>query len=271
MLGIISELTLRVWRLPEARLGLVMAFPDVEAGLHALRTIMQRELRPAVVRLYDRIESLQRTQGREPFDRRPCLAILEFCGIEAMAGLERDLAAGLCKGFGAERADDTVYQEWQSHRFGSLSTSWHVRDYYTDTMEVVAAWSAVPGLYAASRDAVRAVCPDFHFGTHWSHVYPEVVCQYMTLRLPPMREERALRLLRSAWDRLQELCLAAGGSIAHHHGMGLFRNPWVRGELGETGLELLQGIKDQLDPGGLLLPGKLGLGPPVRGREGSGS
>lgn len=270
-LGIISELTLRIWRQPEARLGLVLAFPDLAAGLGALRTIMQSELRPAVVRLYDKTESLQRTRGREPFAKHPHLAIFEFCGIEAMAKLERELALGICQDFGAAQADGTIYEEWQAHRFGSLSTTWHVSDHYMDTMEVVAAWSALPGLYVASRDAVRALCPDFHFGTHWSHVYPEGACQYMTLRLPPMPEERALRLLRSAWDSLQELCLSAGGSIAHHHGMGLFRNPWLRDELGATGLGLLQGIKDHLDPGGLLLPGKLGMRPSARKLRGPGS
>lgn len=270
VLGIISELTLRIWRLPDTRLGLVVAFPAVTAGLDALRTIMQRELRPAVVRLYDETESLPRTRSRPPFDANPYLAFFEFSGMTAMAGLERDLAAAICRDFGAVETDDAIYQEWLPHRFGSLSTAWHAADHYMDTMETVAAWSVLPELYAASRDAVRDLCPDFHFGTHWSHVYPEGACQYTTLRLPPMSEERALHLLRSAWDRLQRLCLDAGGSIAHHHGIGLFRNPWLRAELGDKGFELLRHLKQQLDPGGLLLPGKLGLRPPAPGQDGEG-
>uniref|UniRef100_UPI0025A516B3 FAD-linked oxidase C-terminal domain-containing protein n=2 Tax=Enterobacteriaceae TaxID=543 RepID=UPI0025A516B3 len=62
------------------------------------------------------------------------------------------------------------------------------------------------------------------------------------------------------WDTIEGLTLDHGGSIAHHHGVGLFRNPWIRRELG-AGLDLLQTIKDALDPGNLLNPGKLGLRP----------
>ncbi|HUG58532.1 MAG TPA: FAD-linked oxidase C-terminal domain-containing protein, partial [Candidimonas sp.] len=57
---------------------------------------------------------------------------------------------------------------------------------------------------------------------------------------------------------VERLCLAHGGSIAHHHGAGLFRNKWLRDEL-NTGMDLLQILKDGIDPDNLLNPGKLGL------------
>ena len=97
-----------------------------------------------------------------------------------------------------------------------------------------------------------------HFGAHWSHVYPEGACQYMTLRLPPMAHEPALALHRRAWDRVLRLTLDHGGSIAHHHGAGWFRGPWMADELG-GGLPMLQAIKDALDAHNLCNPGKLGL------------
>ena len=57
---------------------------------------------------------------------------------------------------------------------------------------------------------------------------------------------------------LESICLELGGSIAHHHGVGVFRNEWLRQELG-VGLELLQILKDGMDPQNLLNPGKVGL------------
>jgi alkyldihydroxyacetonephosphate synthase len=99
-----------------------------------------------------------------------------------------------------------------------------------------------------------------YFGAHWSHIYAEGACQYMTLRLPPMDDDTALALHRKAWDTVERLCLAHGGSIAHHHGAGLFRNPWVREEI-NAGLDVLQAIKDGIDPHNLLNPGKIGLRP----------
>lgn len=258
-LGVVSEVTLRIWRLPEARLPAVLGFPSLGAGLAALRGIVQTELRPSIVRLYDETESLQRTRGQRPFEAHPCVAILEFSGPRALADVERRLALGICGSLGAVEGPVGLYDEWQAHRFGSYSTQWHAGGHYMDTVDVVAPWSRLESLYRSCRDAVEGLSPDFHFGAHWSHVYAEGACQYMTMRLPPMPERTALDLLRSAWDRVQTLCLEAGGSIAHHHGLGLFRNPWLPRELGAEGMALLQALKDQLDPHAVLVPGKLGL------------
>jgi alkyldihydroxyacetonephosphate synthase len=239
----------------------VAAFPNVQAGLDALRFMMQRELRPAVARLYDEVESLHRTRGQAPFDTHPILAIFEFSGMNELATVERDLAIDIIGHRGGRLlAGSDLYDEWLANRFGSLSTGWQARDHYVDTMEIVASWRALPRLYDDIRAAVRALSPDFYFGAHWSHVYPEGACQYMTVRLPPLPEDEALSLLRRAWNQAQEICLAAGGSIAHHHGIGLFRGTWFRRQLGATGWQLLEDLKTLVDPGNLLVPGKLGLG-----------
>ena len=44
--------------------------------------------------------------------------------------------------------------------------------------------------------------------------------------------------------------------MAHHHGVGIIRVPWMEREHGE-GLRVLRAIKDALDPAGVLNPGKL--------------
>lgn len=80
----------------------------------------------------------------------------------------------------------------------------------------------------------------------------------MTFRLPPMPEPEALALHAQVWDAVETITLDCGGSISHHHGSGAFRNRWMRGELG-AGLDVLQAIKDALDPQNLMNPGKLGL------------
>ena len=59
-------------------------------------------------------------------------------------------------------------------------------------------------------------------------------------------------------EAIARICLELGGSIAHHHGVGVFRNQWLREELG-VGLDLLQILKDGIDPQNLLNPGKVGL------------
>jgi len=256
--GIITEATLRIWKKPEIERGMVLAFPSLAAAWDCARRIMQAELRPSIVRLYDRVESDERTKDIELFRSKPILAILAFSGSEPMISVEQEMALAIARKLGAEIAPNEPYMHWRENRYVAYSQKWHDAGYFNDTIEVAANWSAIPQMYEAIGKAVRAVHPGVYFGAHWSHVYPEGACQYMTVRLPPMKEAEALPIHAKLWDAVERLTLEHGGSIAHHHGAGLFRNPWMQRELG-AGLGVLQAIKDALDPANLLNPGKLGL------------
>ena len=258
--GVITELTLRIWKKPEVERGVVLAFPTLAAALDAARDIMQAEIRPSIVRLYDAVESADRTADIALFRTKPFLAMLAFAGAEPLVSTEQDMALAIAARHGGEVAPNGPYDHWLANRYVAYSQKWHAAGYFNDTIEVTGNWSVLPGLYAAIAEGVRAIHPAVHFGAHWSHVYPEGACQYMTIRLPPMPEAEALPLHARLWEAVEGLTLDHGGSIAHHHGVGLFRNPWLRRELG-AGLDLLQTIKDAIDPGNLLNPGKLGLRP----------
>lgn len=259
-LGIITELSLRIWKKPEVERGVVLAFPSLDAAWTAARRIMQAELRPTIARIYDGAESAERTEGLEVFRTHPILAVMVFSGAEPMVTAEQDMAMAICAEEGGQIAPDGPFHHWKANRYVAFSQKWQAAGYFNDTIEVTGNWSALPGLYAAIAAAVREIYPQIHFGAHWSHIYPEGACQYMTIRLPPMDQAQALPLHARLWDTIEGLTLDHGGSIAHHHGVGVFRNPWLARELG-AGLDVLQAIKDTLDPDNLMNPGKLGLRP----------
>jgi alkyldihydroxyacetonephosphate synthase len=219
---------------------------------------MQSELRPAVVRLYDEVETASRAAGDEAFRTHPVLCILVFCGLARLAAVEQDLAAQIAARHGCIRATGAAHSHWDAARYSSYSPQLQASGHYVDTIEIAAPWSVLPAMYRRMREAARALHPQMHFGAHWSHAYPEGACQYMTLRLPPMPEAPALALHRQAWAQIEALALELGGSISHHHGVGWFRNEWIRAEL-NVGLDLLQAMKDAIDPDNLLNPGKLGM------------
>lgn len=260
--GFITEVTLRIWRRPEYSTPLVLAFESVESGFNALREVMQSELRPEVIRLYDMKESAQRTEGMAEFAERPILCIMKFSGKQELATVERNVSLAICQKHNAIVAGFAPYEHWESTRFHSYSTKWQSEGYYMDTIEVTGTWTRLPDMFVAMRDATHAIHPEMHFGAHWSHIYPEGACQYMTVRLPPMPQNDALRLHQQAWETIERICLDMGGSVAHHHGAGLFRNEWVRTELNE-GLNMLQILKDGIDPDNLVNPGKLALRQPT--------
>jgi alkyldihydroxyacetonephosphate synthase len=256
--GFITELTLRMSRRAEHEAGAVYAFPALQKGLDAMREIVQREGRPSVMRLYDEAESRTRTEGIEAFLERPVLGIFKFSGPRGLALAEAELVHEICLARNAVATDDAPYRHWEQTRFQSYSIKWQTAGYCMDTIEVTGSWRALPKMHIRMREAVLSLHPEAHFGAHWSHIYPEGACQYMTVRLPPMAHGEAMRLHREAWRRLQSICLELGGSIAHHHGVGVFRNEWLGEELG-AGLDLLQILKDGIDPHNLLNPGKVGL------------
>ena len=225
------------------------------------REIMQAELRPAVARIYDEAECGERTAGLEVFGDRPVLGDHGIFGPEAPGRTPNAIWPWNCRRHGGVIAPDKPAEEWRRNRYAVLSTKWQEAGYYNDTIEITGKWIGHSGhvrgdARGGAIDRVRA-----HFGAHWSHVYPEGACQYMTVRLPPMDQDEALPKHREIWDSLQRLAVQHDGAIAHHHGIGVFRNSWLARELGGA-MPVLQKIKDALDPDNLMNPGKLGLRPP---------
>jgi alkyldihydroxyacetonephosphate synthase len=64
------------------------------------------------------------------------------------------------------------------------------------------------------------------------------------------------RILAAAFDA----CLSEGGTLTHHHGVGLAKQRWLHEEWGEAGNCVWQAIRKGIDPSGLMNSEKLGDG-----------
>ena len=124
-----------------------------------------------------------------------------------------------------------------------------------DTIEIAATWDRVTralrrragGLAVGARHArrQRAQLAQLRAGHEPLH----------HVRASSPRTSRAPRTSTSqAWTRVMEATLAGGGTIAHHHGIGRLRVPWLERELG-TAYPVLRAIKRALDPAGIMNPG----------------
>ena len=58
-----------------------------------------------------------------------------------------------------------------------------------------------------------------------------------------------------------EAMMRFGGTITHHHGIGQDHSPQYYEENTELFAKVMRAIKDELDPAGILNPGKLATGP----------
>jgi alkyldihydroxyacetonephosphate synthase len=257
-LAIITGARLRAWPVATAERRAAYAFPTFEAGAEACRRIVQRGISPAALRLYDAIEA-DRSHGTG--DVAVLLVFDE--GDPAVVDAATTVTDQACAE--ADRLDDALVESWLGHRNDvSALEALISRGYVVDTMELTASWTSVPTLYPAVRDAIASVPGVIASSAHLSHSYPDGACLYFTFAGQPAEATRAATdaLYLGCWDAGTRAALAHGGSLSHHHGVGLNRSRYVADALGPGATATLAAVKAALDPNGILNPGKLGLPTP---------
>ncbi|MET1001065.1 MAG: FAD-linked oxidase C-terminal domain-containing protein, partial [Acidimicrobiia bacterium] len=215
---------------------------------------MQRGATPAVLRLYDSIEA---DRSYKTGDAHVLLVLDE--GDAHIVDATMRIVAEACAP--AEPIDVALVEQWLGHRNDvSQLEALISRGLVVDTMEVAGTWRALPEIYERTTAAMRAVEHTLVASAHQSHSYTDGGCLYFTFAgRPPIEEREAY--YRAVWDAGQRAVLAAGGALSHHHGVGLNRSRFVKEALGGA-FDVLQSVKNALDPNGILNPGKLGLSSP---------
>ncbi len=91
---------------------------------------------------------------------------------------------------------------------------------------------------------------------HVSHLYPTGASLYFTF-LARQQVGAELAQWQAAKQAASEAIGAAGATITHHHAVGRDHAPWLEAEIGELGIAALRAVKAQVDPAGIMNPGKL--------------
>jgi len=262
-LGVVTEVGLSLRPLPEARQNAALHFADFAAGLAAARRIVRAGLLPPVLRLYDPRES--RRGYRDFCPRGRALLLLRHEGAEAArVTAEAAAAAEIARAAGGEDADPAAVESWLAHRNRVPDSRELLREGLVfDTIEVSAPWRDAAGVYAEVTGALSEMPSMLAATAHAGHHYRSGTCLYFTFAARPDDASQAEAIYAEAWRRAMEATLVAGGSIAHHHGVGRVRRDWLAAEIGESGVAVLRALKRALDPGDLLNPGVL-LPEPVR-------
>ena len=251
-LGIITRVWLKAHPVPPTEQRAAYAFPTFEAGLEACRRILRRGATPAVLRLYDAVES-QRGQGG---DGSYCVLLVLDEGDELLVAATMQVVALECAA--ATVLPTELVEKWMHHRNDASALQALTRKgFVVDTLEIAAPWSALPAIFAGVPAAMMAV-PHARAATcHLSHSYLDGACLYFTFAATPPADEIETTYV-ALWDAGQRAVLAHGGNLSHHHGVGLNRARFVAEALGAA-MPVLQSVKQALDPRGILNPGKMGL------------
>ncbi len=288
-LGVMTQATLRVRRLPIRTGWMSVLFRDFHIGTEATRQIIQAGLRPAVIRVSDGCETqMAFALAPEPHAawlkviRRMALSILErkgfaehrralmivaFQGSSRLVTAQRGEARGIARQLGGFCLGGMPGRLWRRGRFEQP----YLRDelmnmgLMVDTVETVVRWTDLERLYGFVRSALLKTMEGL--GTrgmvlaHLSHPYPSGSGLYFIL-ICPMLRGRENDQWRQLKDAATTAILQSGGALSHHHGIGLDHAPWMVKSLGKPYVDLLRKLKNAVDPLNIMNPGKLlpGLG-----------
>jgi alkyldihydroxyacetonephosphate synthase len=257
-LGIVTEVMLRVHPLPTEIAHACMRFEHMSDGVAACRRIVQSPLSPVMMRLYDHDDAALFLRAFDQPETLPIL-LLTFQGNQAAerAQAARELSEG-------SPGDDELVAHWWEHRndavdeFQLLMAGDGLLGAHAlvDTMEVSATWTRLRELYHSMKETLGPLA-DF-VGCHLSHAYPDGACLYFTMAAACDDDAVARSRHDGWWATGMAACLAAGGSISHHHGIGRMKAPWLEREAGGW-IDVLRAVKQAVDPHGIMNPGALGL------------
>ncbi len=289
-LGVISELLVRTVPVPEARRFGAWRFPTVEAAWDAMRALLQADLHPAVLRLYDPVDTriagkgtatrakeggqwlsgLRRAAESVPALRAHLLSLplalprllnalaqrvasgcVLIAGWEGPADVVETLARhGAALLASGEPLGEELGEHWYAHRHEvsyKLAPIFE-RGGFADTMEVASTWARLPALYAGVRAALGRHALVM---AHFSHAYAEGCSIYFSFA-----GVGSLETYDAAWRDALAAAAEAGGTVAHHHGVGQLKRDAAARELAGIAPRY-HALKARLDPAGILNPGRL--------------
>jgi alkyldihydroxyacetonephosphate synthase len=128
-----------------------------------------------------------------------------------------------------------------------------------DVSESAMPWSKVVPLYDAVVAAANAAFDEIGIKgwimAHMSHSYHSGACLYFTFAFvfgdDPIGEYDTVK------SAIQQAFVDNGGSISHHHGVGVEHSPWLEQDISPEGVAVMRGLFEATDPAGTFNPRKI--------------
>ena len=275
-LGVIDELSLRVRHAPQKCIYEGAFFKSFQAGAAALRELAQRHAAPDVARLSDEQETrmslalagsgglkgrFARTYLGVRGYRTGCLAIFGFEGDAGEIEARRKRAQKLVAQHDGLLVGRSPGEAWLASRYSApyLRDELLTHAVMVETLETATGWSNLTRLHglvgSAIGQALRTCGTPGLVMCHISHLYETGASLYFTF-LARQAEDPIAQWLQVKTAASQAI-VDGGGTITHHHGVGRDHAPWIGSELGDEGVAALRALKAELDPKGIMNPGKL--------------
>ena len=254
-LGVITEATLSLEGVPRHRHAALVTFSSNTAASRAVSTIMGSGLKPGALEFMDSqlVRLLNEYREDAEFPESPLL-LIELHGDAGDLATQMDRVRTICEGHDATR--------WSEADTDEIETIWHVRrdaypaacEYYPDrTVGVIgdvvvpiSTYSEIVRRIEEIGDELDLLTPCVgHAGDGNIHFLPVV----------DTSDRKAMDRVHELTDRVVGTALELGGTATGEHGIGIGKRKFMRREHGD-GVDVMRGIKDVIDPNGIMNPGK---------------
>ncbi|MGT2424647.1 FAD-binding oxidoreductase [Amnibacterium kyonggiense] len=281
-LGVITEATVQVHRVPAKRVIHAYFFPNWRAGTKAMREIAASDVHPAITRVSDGREtgfSLATAKESKGFGalaqrglfaflkRRGwnlddmCLSFIGYEGEPAHVARQRRAVERIVKRAGGVSVGTGPGVLYDQKKFDTP----YLRDFLLDrgtagdVSETSVPWTGIDrmhdGVIAAAEAAYESLGRTGWIMSHLSHSYHSGACLYFTFAFVMGEDPEAeYDVVKRA---IQQAFIDLGGVPSHHHGIGVEHADWLPDVLSERGIDVLEGLFAATDPGRNLNPAKI--------------
>lgn len=256
MLGVVTEITLRIIPKPQARGMLAAVFPDFAMAAQTVHNILQAGHLPSALEITDAftLDASRKIHGTAVFPPGDGHLIVEIDGRPAAVRAELKELHDLLVASGAGEIRTASNEEeceaiWQMRR----GFSYALRDTGLTKLneDVVVPRGKLVELVEFARalqlETGIAIACFGHAGD--GNIHANLMVEDYANPEVRNRADAALDIL-FAW------VLKNGGAITGEHGVGLAKKPWIKKALGEVSFAVHRSLKKTLDSHNILNPGK---------------
>ncbi|OMG56418.1 2-hydroxy-acid oxidase [Azonexus hydrophilus] len=255
-LGIMAELTVKLYPIPEAISAAVCTFPDIESAVQTVIQTIQLGVPVARIELLDALSLKAINQfSKTTLAEAPTL-FFEFHGSPAGVEEQAETVQAIAGDLGganfewATRPEDRT-RLWQARHdayFACLQLKPGCRCFPTDVCVPISRLAEC--IAETNEDIAQVSIPIALFGHVGDGNFHLVVL---------VDPDNIKEMEEAAWisRRVVERAIAMEGTCTGEHGIGLGKRKYLVAEHGEVAVEVMRAVKRALDPAGLLNPGKV--------------
>ena len=259
-LAVVTKAILKIMPKPKETLSLLVPFESREAAIEAVPDIIKAQLNTIAIEFFERntiLLSEEFLSKKFPEKRSDAYILLTFEGHDKNElKFNYELAANICiRELGAIDAfiidtDDRKESVWKAR--GAFLEAIKSSTTEMEECDVVVPRSEISDYIKFTyelQDKYNIRIPSFgHAGDGNLHIY---ICR------DEYSKEEFEVILQKVFDEMYERANAVGGLVSGEHGIGFAKKGYMKQQLGDVQIELMNGIKKVFDPNNILNPGKV--------------